>query len=453
MATDRISGLSIGAAIKAACTVTSTTALTLSGVQVVDGISVGNAGERVLERNATNTANNGIWTARSSSWIRAQDCDGSKDLIPGTLVYVDRGTAYARTFWVFNSSETSTAITVGTEALSLSPVSVALSGVSAWVQNNLFPVVSAASARSVLGVTASTDFGSTLENTFTAAQTFSTLATFQYDTLFVSTNVSSTASPLTQLYRNSTSPIAGDRLGQQSWLGNPSGAGSSQPLAALVAELTSTAALPSGRFAVEVASSSTAVSPALYIGEGVYTAGATDPGLGAFNSSRGSLYQGLEYQRGWTYSTNSTANSSVFVQLTTRISTDAKEVEIIFDGVTCSSNAMYVILASTVGNSTAYTDNSVNIVGGTPAQTTSNDLGFHFARAALGSSGFSGVMRLTRTQSTAFTWLMQVSGMMLTIYTVGTGTATLPNNLVLMSLSSSAGGSQFTAGMITARWR
>lgn len=146
MATDRISGLSIGAAIKAACTVTSTTALTLSGVQVVDGISVGNAGERVLERNATNTANNGIWTARSSSWIRAQDCDGSKDLIPGTLVYVDRGTAYARTFWVFNSSETSTAITVGTEALSLSPVSVALSGVSAWVQNNLFPVVSAASA-------------------------------------------------------------------------------------------------------------------------------------------------------------------------------------------------------------------------------------------------------------------------------------------------------------------
>lgn len=453
MPTDRVDGLNIGVAIKAACTVTSTTALTLSGVQVVDGVTVGNAGERVLERNAASAADNGIWTARSSSWIRAQDCDGRKDLLPGTLVYVDRGSAYARTLWVFNSSATSTAITVGTDSLTLSQVSNALTGVSAWVQTNLFPVTSAASARNVLGVTASTDFSSTAANTFLGAQTFSTLATFQADTFFVSTNVSSTSGPALTLHRNSTSPIGGDRLGKVSWLGQPVGTGSSQELAAVVAEITSTAALPSGRLTLDVASSSTSTTPALYIGEGVYAPGATDPGLGAFNSSRGSFYRGLEYTRGWTYSTNSTAASGVSVVLTTQISTDAREVEIIFDGVSCSSNAMTILLATTTGNSTAYTDNSVNIVGGAVAQSTGTDVGFHIARAAIGSSGLSGVMRLVRTQSTGLIWNMTMHGQLLTIYAFGSGTATLPNHLVQLSLSSSAGGSQFTAGTITARWR
>ena len=126
MATDRLSGFNMGVSMKVACCVTSTKALTLSGVQVVDGITVGNAQERVLERNATSAINNGIYIADSSSWLRARDCDGNKDLLPGSLVYVDRGTAYGRSFWVFNSSSTAASLVVGTDSISLTKISNAL---------------------------------------------------------------------------------------------------------------------------------------------------------------------------------------------------------------------------------------------------------------------------------------------------------------------------------------
>ena len=141
--TDRLQGLNIGAAVKPACAVATTANVTLSGEQTVDGITVGSC-ERVLVRDQTDTKENGIYLADSSTWTRAQDFDGSKDAIPGTILYVDRGNTYATSFWAFNSSSTATDITIGTDNISVDRVTIALAGVTSYSQSLLALASSAA---------------------------------------------------------------------------------------------------------------------------------------------------------------------------------------------------------------------------------------------------------------------------------------------------------------------
>ena len=113
--TDRLEGTDIGVAVKPACTVASTGALTLSAAQTVDGIAVGN-GERVLVKDQALATENGIYVSDpSGSWSRSKDMNGNRDAIPGTLVYVDRGATHADTFWVTNSSSTATKVKIGTD--------------------------------------------------------------------------------------------------------------------------------------------------------------------------------------------------------------------------------------------------------------------------------------------------------------------------------------------------
>lgn len=119
--TDRLLGVSGGAAFKTPCVVASTGNLTLSSTQVVDGIAVGN-GERVLVKDQTGSTENGIYDTKATAWVRARDFDGNDDAIPGTLVYVDRGTTNGKTIWVVNSSSTATTIPIGSTNITLGQV-------------------------------------------------------------------------------------------------------------------------------------------------------------------------------------------------------------------------------------------------------------------------------------------------------------------------------------------
>ena len=103
--TDRLLGTDMALAIKAPCVVASTANITLESTQVIDGIAVG-SGERVLVKSQTGSTANGIYISSSSTWGRSADCDGARDIAPGTLVYVGRGTANSNTMWVFNASST-----------------------------------------------------------------------------------------------------------------------------------------------------------------------------------------------------------------------------------------------------------------------------------------------------------------------------------------------------------
>ncbi len=96
--TDRLEGLTTSVAVKAPCRVGTTANITLSGLQTIDGVTVV-AGDRVLVKDQTNAVDNGIWIASSATWTRAADFDGTFDVVGGSWVKVNSGTANANSYW------------------------------------------------------------------------------------------------------------------------------------------------------------------------------------------------------------------------------------------------------------------------------------------------------------------------------------------------------------------
>lgn len=86
-------GLDIKASVKAATTAN----ITLSGTQTIDGIAV-IAGNRVLVKNQSTAANNGIYVASASTWTRSTDADTWDELV-SAFVFVEGGTANAESGW------------------------------------------------------------------------------------------------------------------------------------------------------------------------------------------------------------------------------------------------------------------------------------------------------------------------------------------------------------------
>ena len=123
---DRIQGLSGGIAIKVPCRVATTANITLSGEQTIDGIAVVD-GDRVLVKDQSTGAENGIYEASTGSWTRAPDFDGDNDVVMGTQTTVNFGTTNANTLWRVT---TPPAITIGTTSIAFG---AALQGVQGEV--------------------------------------------------------------------------------------------------------------------------------------------------------------------------------------------------------------------------------------------------------------------------------------------------------------------------------
>ena len=138
--------------MKAACRTVSTTNLTLSGLQSIDGISV-QAGDRVLVNGQTTATNNGIYLASASAWLRSPDANVSADIPAGMLVPVGPGgTAYSLSLWMLNGPAP---ITLGTSNLNFNLLLGAgdkakLDGIEAGAQ-----VVSFARVQTALGLASS----------------------------------------------------------------------------------------------------------------------------------------------------------------------------------------------------------------------------------------------------------------------------------------------------------
>lgn len=92
--------------------------ITLSGTQTVDGISL-SVGNRVLVKNQTTDAQNGIYIVQSSSWTRSVDAAGNSEITSGLFVFVEEGSVNADTFWHLT---TNNPITVDTTSLVFSPL-------------------------------------------------------------------------------------------------------------------------------------------------------------------------------------------------------------------------------------------------------------------------------------------------------------------------------------------
>jgi len=92
------SGIAPEEGIKAPCRVASVANLTLEGLQTVDDIDVV-TNDRVLVKDNDNAAENGIYLAQTTAWVRASDWNDSRDVIPGMLVASYEGTVSGDRLW------------------------------------------------------------------------------------------------------------------------------------------------------------------------------------------------------------------------------------------------------------------------------------------------------------------------------------------------------------------
>lgn len=104
-------GLAWKDSVRVATTANGTLATAFANGQTVDGVVLA-TGNRILIKNQSTGADNGIYTVNASGVpTRAVDADGVGDLAPGTAVSVNEGTTNGDTVWHITSDA---AITIGT---------------------------------------------------------------------------------------------------------------------------------------------------------------------------------------------------------------------------------------------------------------------------------------------------------------------------------------------------
>lgn len=99
-----------------------TTNITLSGLQAIDGVTVV-AGDRVLVKSQSTNSQNGIYLASATAWSRSPDADTWNELI-SAICFVEEGSTYAGTAWYCTAQAGGT---IGTTAVVWSNFSVAAS--------------------------------------------------------------------------------------------------------------------------------------------------------------------------------------------------------------------------------------------------------------------------------------------------------------------------------------
>ncbi|MBL0492676.1 gp53-like domain-containing protein [Aeromonas veronii] len=87
--------------------------ITLSGAQTIDGVTL-TVGDRVLVKDQTTAAQNGIYLVAAQSWTRATDADNGTKLSSGARVAVEEGAVNAGKVWYL---ATAGVIAVGSTAL------------------------------------------------------------------------------------------------------------------------------------------------------------------------------------------------------------------------------------------------------------------------------------------------------------------------------------------------
>ena len=132
---------------KAACQVATTANITLSGLQTIDGYTTV-AGDRVLVKNQTSSANNGIYIASSGSWSRSADMDVWSE-VPGAYTVILNGSSNINTGWVCTASTSGTINVTTMPWVQFSNVNTYTAGTGLTLASNQFSITNT-------GVTAGT---------------------------------------------------------------------------------------------------------------------------------------------------------------------------------------------------------------------------------------------------------------------------------------------------------
>ena len=180
---DRLGGASSSLAFKAPCRLATTANITLSGYQTIDGTLPTSSEHvdlrRILVKDQTATATNGIYIMDTGAWVRAKDFDSVNDIRQGTRIYVFGGSTQSGTYLVTSAVDPSTftldttGITiaeVGTFDQTTSALGMASGGVISWDSGDV-TITHSSSALAFAGAGAgySFDNGVTLSSAFTVS--------------------------------------------------------------------------------------------------------------------------------------------------------------------------------------------------------------------------------------------------------------------------------------------
>lgn len=161
--TDRINGSLFGVAVKAPVLAATTASITLSGLQVIDGVTLVDD-NRVLVKDQDDASENGIYVAGSSSWQRASDFNGNRDIVHGTFVRVVSGTTNRNAAYAVSSVDP---IVIGTDDINFEQaIFSSASGIS-FQQTGTGAIVRTSNDK-MAEIVSTTDFG--MSQSATAAE-------------------------------------------------------------------------------------------------------------------------------------------------------------------------------------------------------------------------------------------------------------------------------------------
>ena len=201
----------VGIDWKASVRAATTANVTLSGEQTIDGVVLV-AGERVLVKDQTTGANNGIYVVSASTWSRGTDADTGAELTASFAVFVEEGTSNSDSGWVLTNNGT---ITVGTTALAFTQftgLGQVVAGAGLTKTANTMDVVGTSGritvnadsidiSASYVGQATITTLGTVTTGTWTAdTVALNRGGTGATTNSAARTNLSSTANPLPQKY-------------------------------------------------------------------------------------------------------------------------------------------------------------------------------------------------------------------------------------------------------------
>ena len=191
---------------KASCVVATTASITLSGTQTIDGVAV-IAGDRVLVKDQSTSANNGIYVVAASTWARSTDADTWVELT-SAFTFVESGTANADSGWVCTIDAGGTLGSTAVTWVQFSGAGQITAGAGLTKTGNTLDVGTASSSRIVVnsdnidlattGVGASTYTSVTVDTygRVTAGTNPTTLAGYGITNAYTKTEVDTTVSGL-----------------------------------------------------------------------------------------------------------------------------------------------------------------------------------------------------------------------------------------------------------------
>jgi hypothetical protein len=142
-----------GLDVKASCVYATTNNITLSGLAVQAGgdwISSLTAGDRILVKNQTSQAQNGIYAASATGWTRTSDMNVWSE-VPGAFTFIEDGATLASTGWVTTAARTGT---IGVTAMPWSQFSGTgsyLAGTGLTLTGNTFSITNTAVTAAAYG--------------------------------------------------------------------------------------------------------------------------------------------------------------------------------------------------------------------------------------------------------------------------------------------------------------